>query len=286
MKKNLYAMWLLLVPMIGTAGPGQTAYTMPRTQVIPVHDSASDKQYELYIKLPENYAVDKNVSHPVIYFTDAVWQIEMLSSAAEFIMEDAILVGISWQKNLAEGTINDIGEYASRFSDYTIKASSDPERQAKYQFGQASQHLKFIRNDVIKYIEKNFQTDPSKRTYFGYSLGGLFGAYALAAQPDTFNNYIIGSPTLQNSNPLLEALNPDSAPLTQNPVNVYVSYGTLEQDRKAPIDTFTNMMKAKYGQNISIKTDEVEGNHQTAAPLTGVRSVSWLSRVTKNGESQ
>ena len=277
-------MWLLLLPMICAAGSAKTAYSMPRTQVIPVQDSVSDKQYELYIKLPEGYAADKNVSHPVIYFTDAVWQIEMLSSASEFIMEDAILVGISWQKDLDKTTINDIGEHASRFSDYTIKASSDPERQAKYRFGQADQHLRFIRNDVMKYVDKNFRTDPVNRSYFGYSLGGLFGAYVLAAKPDTFNNYIIGSPTLQNSNPLLEALMAGTDSIVHKPVNVYVSFGTLEQDRRAPIDNFTDMMKAKHGEVILIKTDEVEGNHQTAAPLTAVRSVSWLSHLTAKGE--
>ncbi|WP_371257791.1 alpha/beta hydrolase-fold protein [Pseudoalteromonas sp. '520P1 No. 423'] len=58
-----------------------------------------------------------------------------------------------------------------RARDYSISKSSNSQRQAKYQFGQADNHLTFIRNDVIKFIESNYRTNPSNRTYFGFPLG-------------------------------------------------------------------------------------------------------------------
>ncbi|WP_342365968.1 alpha/beta hydrolase-fold protein [Pseudoalteromonas sp. S16_S37] len=115
----------------------------------------------------------------MIYFTDAFWHMELLSGATYFLLEEVILVGISWQTNIAEQVKAQEGAYFSRFRDYSIKPSTDESKQAKYQFGQASAHLAFIRDDVFGYVEKAFRTKPQARSYFGFSLGGLFGATAL-----------------------------------------------------------------------------------------------------------
>ena len=77
-----------------------TNLELPKIQVVPIKDTKNDRQYELYIKLPEGYAENVYVNYPVIYFTDALWHIEILSGSADFLAKDAILVGISWEKNL------------------------------------------------------------------------------------------------------------------------------------------------------------------------------------------
>jgi len=134
---------------------------LPRIQVIPIKDTQTGRQYELYIKLPDGYTEDNDIQYPVLYCTDAMWHIEILSGSAEYLIENTILVGISWQKDINENLIKEQGAHVSRFRDYSIRKSSDAENQAKYQFGQASNHLTFIRNDVIKYVENNYQTDPA-----------------------------------------------------------------------------------------------------------------------------
>lgn len=48
------------------------AYEMPRTQVVPIKNTETNAQYELYIKLPEGYTENSKNTYPVIYFTDAV----------------------------------------------------------------------------------------------------------------------------------------------------------------------------------------------------------------------
>ena len=35
------------------------------------------------------------------------------------------------------------------------------------------------RADVITFVDSNYRTDSNGRTYFGYSLGGEFGAFIL-----------------------------------------------------------------------------------------------------------
>jgi len=83
---------LFSLPCLGIKAVEQKSYKIPRTEIIPIQDTQSSKQYELYIKLPEDYEKNSNKKYPVIYFTDAVWHIEMLSAATAFLMEDAQII--------------------------------------------------------------------------------------------------------------------------------------------------------------------------------------------------
>jgi predicted alpha/beta superfamily hydrolase len=288
-KKSLTLLLLLFLPFLTVQANemNETSdFTLSKIQVVPIKDTQADRQYELYIKLPESYTnnkeKDKDKHYPVIYFTDALWHIELLSGAAEYLMEDAILVGISWQKDINKDLKKDVGEYVSRFRDYSVIESNKPERQAKYQFGQANNHLDFIRNDVITMIEKNYRTDPERRTYFGYSAGGVFGAYILMAQPDTFKNYILGSPALKGDMPFLSKLGSNAALKVKDlNTNVFITYGSLEKEASKHIEEFITLLKNKNDKSLSLKHPVIEGNHQSAFPLTGVRGITWLSNLTR-----
>ena len=273
---------MLLLPFTSVEASEQKLYEIAGTQVVPIQDTEFDRQYELYIKLPEGYskAENKNVKYPVLYFTDAVWHIDILSASTAFLMEDVILVGISWQKDISKNLKEEEGAHVSRYRDYSLRKSSKPEVQAKYQYGQASKHLTFIRNNVIKTIEKNYRTAPDKRTYFGYSAGGLFGAYILMTQPDTFKNYIIGSPSLWRDIPTLAEIDANSAAQRKGlNANVFISYGTLEKKLGKHVEEFITLLKNKDDKSLSLKHIVIEGSHGTAFPLTGVRSVTWLSTI-------
>jgi predicted alpha/beta superfamily hydrolase len=279
MMKSLILVFLFLLPCISVAASEQKLYEMPGTHVIPIKDTQSNKQYELYIKLPEKYAEDKDKKYPVIYFTDAVWHIELLSAATAFLMEDVILVGISWQKDVEEDLKKERGAHASRSRDYSFKKSSDPERQAKYKFGQASNHLAFIRNDVFKTIESNYRTDPSNRTYLGFSSGGLFGTYALLTQPDTFKNYILGSPSIWSHAPDLFSQENAALKNRESEINVFISHGELEKKLSPHIEDFLSKLKNKKYEGLSsIKHVVIESSgHSDSFPMLGIRSVKWLS---------
>lgn len=279
------AVVLFLLPVLEVDAKDNTHYPMPRTQVLTINNSETGGKYELYVKLPEAYTENNDINYPVIYFTDAVWHIELLSAASEYLMENAILVGISWQKDMNADRIKDVGEHLSRFRDYSIKKSSKPKIQAKYQLGQASNHLSFIRNDVIKTIEKNFRTDPANRTYFGYSLGGQFGAYILLAQPDTFKNYIIGSPSINGSIPYLFELGTNTEIKEKGlNANVFISYGSLEKKLSVDADALINLLKDRNDKSLGLTHEVMKGDHSQAFPMTGVRGVTWLSNLTKNKE--
>ncbi len=286
MKKSLILVFMFLLPFIGTEASEQKSYEMTGTQVLPIQDTQSSRQYELYIKLPENYGKNNDKKYPVIYFTDADMHIELLSGSTSFLMEEVILVGISYQKDIKEDLKKEVGAYVSRFRDYSISKSSNPERQAKYQFGQASNHLAFIRNDVFKFIESNYQTDPSSRTYFGFSLGGLFGAYTLMTQPDTFKNYILGSPSLWRDIPLLFSLENAALKSKASAINLFISNGELEKELSTQVKDFVAKLKNKKYEGLSSINHVVieSSGHSDSFPMVGVRSVKWLSSLTKDEE--
>jgi predicted alpha/beta superfamily hydrolase/CubicO group peptidase (beta-lactamase class C family) len=259
---------------------------LPKIRVVPIKDSKTARNYELYIKLPANYSKNKNKTYPVLYYTDAMWHLEMLSGTTEYMLEDIILVGISWQLDINEDLKKERGDHVSRFRDYSISKHSDPKIQNKYQLGQANKHLDFIRNDVIKYVDKTYRTNPNSRTYFGYSLGGEFGAYVLMTQPDTFNNYIIGSPSIKDEMKYLSELNTKygaykaSNKNSSLKANVFIAYGSLENKTVTePIEAFVKLLNGRLDDGLAVLREVIEGNHGTAFPMTAVRSVAWLSSL-------
>ncbi|TSE04198.1 alpha/beta hydrolase-fold protein [Aquimarina algiphila] len=266
-----------------------SALESPQIRVIPIKDSNNERNYELYIELPEDYSENESKKYPVLYYTDAMWHLEMLSGSTEFMLEDVILVGISWQKDVAEDLKQQYGAHASRFTDYSFWKKSNP-NHPKLKFGQAKNHLAFIRNDVIQYVDDNYRTDPDSRTYFGYSLSGAFGAYILLTQPDTFDNYILGSPLNKGLVPYLSEINtklaaPESNENNTLHANVYIAYGTLEKEKDEPIDEFIKLLDSRKNLDLSIQNKVIEGDHQTAFPMIAVQSVAWLSSLMSHVSS-
>jgi len=276
MKKIAALVFLLLLHFIGAEASEPKSYEMPRTQVVPIQDSKADRQYELYIRLPEGYSESTDTEYPVIYTTDAVWHFEMLSGATEFLMPNVILVGISWQKDL-----DDEREYVSRFRDYSLIKSDT----AEVPTGEASHHLSFIRDDVIKYVENNYRADPDERTYFGYSMGGAFGAYVLLAEPDTFKNYVLGSPSFGRRNTkykYIDELEAKTAPEQQDlDVNVFVTIGELEESKMGVTEDFVSVLQRRSQAGLTLIGLEIieDSNHSTAFPETVVRGIKWLSQL-------
>lgn len=252
----------------------------PRTQVVPILDSGDDRLYELYIRLPAEYADSIQSQYPVIYYTDAMWHVEMLSGSTDYIMEKAILVGISWQQDIDEGLKEEAGAHVSRYRDYSMSESTNQEYQAKYKFGQARRHLTFIREDVIRFVESNYRTNPDHRTYFGYSLGGEFGVYILMTQPNTFKNYILGSPTLRGEFEHLKEL--DAALDHSLNANVFISYGSEEKEPGQHVDLFVDLLSDRKDGSLNLERHVIEGSHQTAFPSTTVQGVIWLSQLNRD----
>ncbi len=61
--------------------------------------------------------------------------------------------------------------------------------------GGADAFLRFVRTELFPWLGSRLPPG-ADRIYFGHSLGGLFGAHVLLTEPDTFDRYILSSPSL------------------------------------------------------------------------------------------
>ena len=233
------------------------AYEMPRTQVIPIHNSETNAQDTLYIKLPEGYEENNDIEYPVIYFTHPVQHIEILSAASENLIEDVILVGVTFQKGMTFRTVDS--------------------------------YMNFIRNDVFKTVENSYRADADRRTYFGYSSGALVGAYILSKHPNAFKNFILGSPALGGDSTVTQKIyelgsNTANGRKELN-ANVFVSYGTSEKEAdKQHFEEFIAILENLDDESLTLEHIVVKGDHQTSFPMTALRSMIWLSGLIKDVE--
>lgn len=252
-----------------------TSFKIPRSKVVEIKDHKSNRIYPLFIKLPKSYN-NENKTYPVIYVTDAWYTFQIVSGATRYPMnskkmEEAIIVGISYSK----GSKGD----SSRVRDYTPSIN----KSWKQQTGGAHQHMEFIENSVIKYIENTYRADPNDRTFMGNSLGGLFGTYILLTKPQLFKNYILGSPSYWFDNRYIFKL--EESTLEKNiSANVFISIGERESKTFDSSYEMVNDAKEFYAkiltwQQSTMKAKLIiipEANHQTAFPTTAIQGLHWI----------
>ena len=95
--------------------------------------------------------------------------------------------------------------------------------------GHADAFITFIRTELHPWLADKNPAAANHLTYFGHSLGGLFGAYTLMSNTAPFDRYVLSSPSLWWDNEAIFDLEQASA---DRPVNaeVFFGIGSLETD--------------------------------------------------------
>ncbi|MGI2169697.1 alpha/beta hydrolase [Shewanella sp. MF05960] len=256
------------------------AVNIPRTLQFTLKDGGRD--YQVMIKLPKDYQKNSTHFYPVIYMTDGMYSMQVVSGATRFpmnsnMMHQAILVVIGYQKG-SKGA-------SSRIRDYT--PSHDP--SWKLNTGEAKRHVRFIRDTVMPFVEHYYRVDTQQNTFMGNSLGGLFGAYVLLEQPTLFTNYVLGSPSLWFDNKhLLQQFTQGFSQIPAISAKVFIGIGELER----PPYTHDNHHMVADAQAFyqillshpSVEADTLqlkllvipEADHSMAFPTTAIHGLSWL----------
>jgi predicted alpha/beta superfamily hydrolase len=60
--------------------------------------------------------------------------------------------------------------------------------------------LEFLREELMPFINEHYPTLANSSGYFGYSAGATFGLYTLFTKPETFDRYVLGSPSTSFDN--------------------------------------------------------------------------------------
>ena len=164
--------------------------------------NAVGETFRIFVAKPG--VVEPGKKYPVIYMLDgnaffatAMEAQRMMAMGGE--IPPAFVVGIGYAVDT--GFAATMGK---RYRDYTPTVGSEVEAALKAQFdpageleaGGAPAFLKFLREELKPAIETAYPIDPDDATIAGASLGGLCPAWVLLTQPDTFQRYVLISPSI------------------------------------------------------------------------------------------
>ena len=202
------------------------------------------KEYKILVALPPGYAETKE-TYPVLYLLDADTFFGTIAETVRFLaasrkmssieVPDMIVVGVGYpiegRTCYANWDMAKPSEYAgARAKDLT---STEEATMEGWPSGGASDFMAFIRDDLKPLINSNYRANPEDSTIYGDSLGGLFALYVLFHRPDTFNRYIVLSPSLWwGKKVTLDYERMYANGHAELPARLFLSVGSLER----PID--------------------------------------------------
>ncbi len=117
--------------------------------------------------------------------------------------------------------------------------------------GGAPAFLRFIREELKPFVDSTLPVDPGNATLIGHSFGGLFATYVLLHHPDTFQRYVIGSPSIWwHGRVSFEFEKAYAAANRDLPARVFVAAGGLEtaEEFKRTASQFPESMQAAIAE--------------------------------------
>lgn len=232
------------------------------TQVKKFTSSIIDDELILYISLPKSYD-ETGKSYPVLYVLDGDITFGMAVSIARYLqfggnIPELIVVGIGY------GVLRkDAGNMRQR--DFTPTEKKGKENIT----GGAFNFLNFLSKELFPFINSSYNTNENINTVFGYSMAGLFAFYTLFNQPETFNNYIIGSPYLLWDNEVIFSEEERAAiKFTELNATIFISVGSEESAEKYfnPIDEMVSVLEERNYKGLALHTKVFDGATHLSSP--------------------
>lgn len=278
LRKYFFTLSVLFIPMFSACSPqvsepgssSSSVVTIPHSELRQLTSSATGRNYDIYIRLPDNYARDQAEKYPVLYLLDGQWDFKMLDSIYGGLLYDGfipemIIAGITYS--------GDDADYAAlRAMDYT------PVRDVYFGgAGDAPKFHAFIKDQLIPFIETNYRVDPSRRFLMGSSFGGTFTLYAMFTDPTLFNGYVASSPIVTYGDRFAFQQEAEfAASHTDLPVRLFVGVGGLE-DIVDPVKEFTQVLNERNYPGLEMEVKIVEGEgHASNKPESYNRGLRFV----------
>ena len=149
-----------------------------------IYSEILKEQRDINIVLPQGFDPGSDIKYEVIYLADGEWTEYPFSFIYKYAQDQdyvppAILVAV---KNRYIDGAN------QRDRDFLPVHIPQPAIS-----GGADNFLAFLKNELMPYIDKKYNTSGTNSLY-GHSYGGLFSMYALLAMPDLFDTYYATDP--------------------------------------------------------------------------------------------
>lgn len=243
-----------------------------------IRSNILDMSVDLKISLPEGYK-ESQAKYPVLYiFRDT------------FHTATGLIQVFLWSEAIPELVVVSFSN--CRPDDFTpTKIKGRPNT------GGADKLIKFMKDELIPFIDSHYRTQPYRIIYSG-SWGGLFCTYALLTAPDVFNAAIAGGPwliydnldliTLKNNKAFLEKgtyqdnffmLKNTAAFLKNNKYQNNFLYftGGAQPELIPSLEVFAQLLKDHAPQELEWVYEPMpEQDHYSLAPYTIYEGIKKL----------
>lgn len=260
------------IPKAQTPDTQKTVFanvSIPDSQVRQLKSSATGRSYDIYVRLPTDYAQSQK-EYPVLYLLDGQWDFKLLDSIYGGLFYDGfvpeiIIVGITYS-----GKDADYG--ALRAMDYTTV----PELSLAGS-GDAPKFFAFLKKQLIPFIEAEYRADASRRVLMGSSYGGIFTLYAMFSEPSLFSGYVAASPAVVYGDRFAFEQEATYASSHKDlPVRLFLSVGELE-GLKRPVQQFMQILSDRNYIGLEMETLIVEGErHASNKPEAYNRGLRFI----------
>lgn len=287
-----YLLPFLALAQVSKASQNFPAATLINTEQRKLTSEIVGQEFELYISLPDGYAAGTD-TYPVLYLTDGNTYFGLMADMARNLqwggeMPEAIIVGIGYPLSGFPTDDERWGKWlAWRARDLTPTHNAQMDldfAMAPLRSGGAPLFLQFLERELFPFIEKAYRARSTERTYAGFSLGGLFGLYALFEKPGMFANYILGSASIwYDQGAILASEKAYAEGHTDLAAHLFLSAGELEEEVNAGMVRrmleLSSMLKSRGYNGLHIQTAILEGEtHMSAPSVSFQRGLRFLFR--------
>jgi predicted alpha/beta superfamily hydrolase len=234
-----------------------------------IYSKELNENRTLNIYLPNGYSNDSSKLYPVIYLLDG-------SKNEDFLHIAGLTQFLTMIEKMPESIVIGIAN-VDRKRDFTYPTSIEQDKIDFPTTGGSDKFIKFLANELIPYISKNYKINTNS-TLIGQSLGGLLATEILFTHPTIFSNYMIISPSLWWDNgSLFSKSNLIKDELNLNKTNIYISVGKegkrMEKDAKK---LYKKIKSIGYSNKtfVFLPTE----NHATILHNSAYKGLEWLNR--------
>lgn len=209
--------------------------TIPNSELHTITSHETGDVYQIQIRLPNGEAPE--AGFPVVYLLDSnAWfgmASDLLSTRAMNTdstgIPPAILVGIAYPTD---------APYDLKRRTYDLTPPSEivtmpprPNGKPWPPTGGADAFLRLIETQVKPLVDQRAPVDKSQETLIGHSFGGLFALHVMLTQPEAFDTYLAGSPSIWfNQKQVLHEAKAHLAASGSVKGRVYICVGGEEED--------------------------------------------------------
>ncbi len=262
--------------------------TIPGTETFEIHSENVGADFRISVSFPLGYDQMADGQFPVLYLPDAYWTFGMATDIARVISADQLIPPMLV---VAIGYPGGLGAAVSlRTRDMTLRQSDEVEQFIGQMVagvgggppvtsGGADDYLRFLTDELMPLIERDYPADPSQRVLHGHSLGGSFVVDVVFRQPEAFSYYIASAPVVMIDggvsflNEQEYAAHHESAP-----ANLYVAVGLLDNpETVSGVAALEDTLRVRAYDDLRWEVIRYEGQtHRSVMPVVLRDGLRWV----------